>query len=74
LNTLTGEEVTVNLAAQTVSVGEQAYNFAIDPEAKQMLEQGLDAIDLTLSQANAIAFWAEADRTARPWVYLETSQ
>ena len=36
-----------------------------------MLAEGLDAIDLTLTEADTIQDWHEADKTQRPWVYLE---
>ena len=36
-----------------------------------MLRHGLDAIDLTLQQAQRIAEWQGRDRAARPWIYLE---
>jgi 3-isopropylmalate/(R)-2-methylmalate dehydratase small subunit len=36
-----------------------------------MLLEGLDAIDLTLKQRPSIDAWTEADRVARPWVYLD---
>ena len=71
---LAGETVTLDLAAQEVRAGKHAHRFAIDPEAKRMLAEGLDAIDLTLTQADAIEDWTDADRKARPWVYLEHSQ
>lgn len=71
---LAGEKVTVDLAAQEVRAGEHSHRFAIDSEAKQMLAEGLDAIDLTLTQSDAIEDWTVADRKARPWVYLEQSQ
>jgi len=64
---LAGQKVTVNLDAQTV--GE--YKFEIDTEAKSMLSEGLDAIDLTLKHRDAIGDWQMQDREARPWVYLE---
>ncbi|WP_298468693.1 3-isopropylmalate dehydratase small subunit [uncultured Erythrobacter sp.] len=67
---LAGSEVTIDLAAQEVSGAAGTYSFAIDPEAKQMLAEGLDAIDLTLTQASDIDGWTAQDRTARPWVYL----
>lgn len=60
----------VDLAAQTVAAGELTFGFAIDGEAKAMLLGGLDAIDLTLVQADAIRAFQAADRVARPWVYL----
>ncbi|NVE95566.1 3-isopropylmalate dehydratase small subunit [Altererythrobacter lutimaris] len=66
-----GNAVTIDLAAQTVRCGDETYTFSIDPEAKQMLAEGLDAIDLTMTQGDAIAAWLAADKPARPWVYLE---
>lgn len=63
--------VTIDLAAQTVSASGKTWRFVIDDEAKAMLLEGLDAIDLTLKHKGAIAAWTAADRAARPWVYLE---
>ncbi|MEL7317658.1 MAG: 3-isopropylmalate dehydratase small subunit [Pseudomonadota bacterium] len=68
--TLGGQETTVDLAAQTVTCGADTQRFTIDPEAKQMLTEGLDAIDPTLTQADAIQGWIGADKTARPLIYL----
>ena len=68
-----GASVSISLAQQEVTCGEARYSFAIDPEAKQMLAEGLDAIDLTLTQATEIEAWTQSDRAARPWVYLEKS-
>ena len=59
--------VTVELAAQRVS----GTGFEIDAEAKVMLLEGLDAIDLTLKHRAIIAAWQAADNAQRPWVYLE---
>jgi 3-isopropylmalate/(R)-2-methylmalate dehydratase small subunit len=63
---LAGQAVTIDLAAQTVD----RHSFDIDAEAKTMLLEGLDAIDLTLKHRESIARWTTQDRTARPWVYL----
>ena len=71
---LAGAYVTVRLADQQVLVAGKIYDFGIDAEAKQMLLEGLDAIDLTLKDNNAIESWTLADRTARPWVYLEQTK
>ncbi|MEM7665541.1 MAG: 3-isopropylmalate dehydratase small subunit [Pseudomonadota bacterium] len=68
---LAGKTIAVDLAAQEVRTQTEVHAFDIDPEAKQMLAEGLDAIDLTLTQAGDIESWTAADRTARPWVYLE---
>ena len=65
-----GEDITIDLAAQTVACNGSMHPFTIDPEAKQMLAEGLDAIDLTMTQNPAIETWTAADRSRRPWVYL----
>ncbi|RJY10030.1 3-isopropylmalate dehydratase small subunit [Aurantiacibacter aquimixticola] len=74
LEALAGEEVTVDIDAQEVAGDGETHPFAIDAEAKQMLAEGLDAIDLTLTQRDDIAAWIAADRARRPWVYLEKQQ
>ena len=66
--------VAIDLAEQTIVQGDARSTFAIDGQAKAMLLGGLDAIDLTLVQADAIAAFQARDRTARPWIYLEPSQ
>ena len=63
---LGGREVTVDLPAQTVA----GHGFDMDAEAKAMLVEGLDAIDLTWKHASAISAFHACDRAARPWVYL----
>ena len=60
------QPVAIDLAAQTVN----GQAFAIDPEAKIMLLEGLDAIALTLKSGAEIDAWEAADRVQRPWVYL----
>lgn len=63
--------VTVDLDRCLAINGVVTHAFAIDDEARAMLLEGLDAIDLTLKQGNAITAWQDADRQSRPWVYLE---
>jgi len=70
---LAWQMVTIDLPSQTVSAGGERWPFAIDPEAKTMLAEGLDAIDLTLKQKPAILRWLASDRQARPWAYLENA-
>src|SRR5207237_6107436 len=65
--------LTVDLDAQTVTQGDRVLGFEIDAEAKAMLLGGLDQIDLTLTQADAIAGWTARDRAARPWIYFEAA-
>ena len=67
IGTLAGGTATVDLGAQTVN----GHHFDIADEAKTMLLEGLDAIDLTLKHREAIAKWQTADRQRRPWIYLE---
>jgi 3-isopropylmalate/(R)-2-methylmalate dehydratase small subunit len=67
---LAGREVQIDLATQTLRCGDAAHNFAIDPEAKTMLFEGLDAIEFTLKSRPAIESWTHKDRAARPWIYL----
>jgi len=67
IRNMAGREITVDLAAELAD----GHAFAIDAEAKAMLLEGLDAIDLTLKHRGTIAAWQAADRARRPWVYLE---
>ncbi|PHR20595.1 MAG: 3-isopropylmalate dehydratase small subunit [Sphingopyxis sp.] len=65
------EQVTIDLPAQTVRIADgDSWSFPIDEEAKAMLLEGLDAIDLSLKLSDEIAAWQNADLTARPWIYL----
>lgn len=67
--------INIDLAEQKISIdSDQSWSFPIDEEAKAMLLDGLDAIDLSLKMANDIATWQEADRTQRPWIYLGANQ
>jgi 3-isopropylmalate/(R)-2-methylmalate dehydratase small subunit len=70
---LAWQMVRIDLPAQTVSAAGQSWHFDIDAEAKAMLLEGLDAIDLTLKLKSAIASWIAADRRERPWVYRENA-
>lgn len=63
--------VTVDLETRRVRVGTIEAEFPMDAEAREMLLEGLDAIDLTLKSRTAIeTFWRE-DRARRPWIYLK---
>ncbi len=66
--------VTINLLQQRVTTaGGSVYQFEIGTEAREMLLEGLDAIDLTLKQADAIKAFRARDQWARPWIYIETA-
>lgn len=64
------EQVAIDLIAQTVISGRVTAIFPIDPQARAMLAEGLDAIDLTFRNRDAIAAFHAADRVSRPWIYL----
>ncbi|MDQ3850815.1 MAG: 3-isopropylmalate dehydratase small subunit [Actinomycetota bacterium] len=58
------EEAEIDLAAQRVRFAGRTATFAIDPEVKHRLLNGLDDIGLTLQQEEAIAAY-ERDRERR---------
>lgn len=63
--------VTVDLGAQTAGLTDgRQWSFDIGEEAKAMLYEGLDAINLTLKNRAGIAAFQEADKAAHPWIYL----
>jgi 3-isopropylmalate/(R)-2-methylmalate dehydratase small subunit len=67
---LAGQLVAIDLPAQTVTWAGETWAFDIGDEAKAMLLEGLDAINLTLKSFPHIESWTARDRAARPWVYL----
>ncbi|MEO7786436.1 MAG: 3-isopropylmalate dehydratase small subunit [Sphingomicrobium sp.] len=65
--------VTIVLASQTIIAADGSITrFDIDSEAKEMLLHGLDAIDLTLRSAPAIAAFRHEDYRNRPWAYFSS--
>lgn len=63
--------VTVDLGALRVAApGAGPYAFEMDAESREMLREGLDAIDLTLKHRDAIEAFRARDRAARPWIYI----
>ncbi|MEO9599483.1 3-isopropylmalate dehydratase small subunit [Parasphingorhabdus sp.] len=65
------EPITIDLPSQTIKTADgKCWTFPIEEEAKSMLLEGLDAIDLSLKMADEITRWQSADRAARPWIYL----
>lgn len=61
--------LTVDLEAMRVEGQGEALGFDLPDEARLMLLEGLDAIDLTLKFRADIQAWRDADRAARPWAY-----
>ena len=67
-----GRQLTVDLKRQTVSRADgRAYRFDTERQHRDMLLNGLDAIDMTLAHQDAIAAFLRRDRGKRPWIYLE---
>lgn len=65
----------IDVGAQTVSLPDgRSWTFPLDREAKVMLMEGLDAIDLTLKESESIAGFHTLDRVERPWIYLGNQQ
>jgi 3-isopropylmalate/(R)-2-methylmalate dehydratase small subunit len=58
------------LAREVISPDGTRYAFEIETEAREMLLEGLDAIDLTLKQRAIIEAFRSRDREQRPWIYL----
>lgn len=62
--------VRIDLPSQTVTAGDRQWHFDIDPEARQMLLEGLDPIEATLvKMKSAIDRFMGRDAKARPWIY-----
>jgi 3-isopropylmalate/(R)-2-methylmalate dehydratase small subunit len=66
-----GTIVRIDLAEREITSGALRHPITLDDEARAMLMEGLDAIDLTLRHRDAISCFHDADRRARPWIYLE---
>ena len=59
----------IDLPQQRVVAGEASYAFTIDPAARRMLVEGLDAIALTLESWPAIEAFHERRRKHLAWLY-----
>lgn len=69
-----GYRLTVDLAAQHVITPEgTVYHFEIDPFRKDCLYRGLDAIGLTLQQAEQITQYEQRRRTQAPWLFQDVA-
>ena len=71
---LAGQTIEADLTAQTIRHRDKTFAFAIDAEAKALLVEGLDAIDLTLKDKPAYQAWLAKDQLVRPWIYLESAR
>ncbi len=64
----------IDLAAMTLRAAGESWPFLLEPEARTMLMEGLDAIELTLKRSAEIAAFRSADAARRPWAYLKETQ
>jgi 3-isopropylmalate/(R)-2-methylmalate dehydratase small subunit len=60
--------LTIDLVAQTITIGNLVVPFAIDPVWKKQLLNGWDDIDMTRNEAATIARFTENDERRRPWM------
>ena len=65
VDVLRGEVRTAGAAAAALR-----HPFTLDAESRDMLLEGLDAIDLTLKHRVDIDAFLAADRAARPWIHF----
>ena len=60
----------IDVARLSVEAGESArWSFDLDVESRDMLLEGLDAIDLTLKSKKDIDTFLAHDTGVRPWIY-----
>ncbi|MGA0735657.1 MAG: 3-isopropylmalate dehydratase small subunit [Steroidobacteraceae bacterium] len=59
----------VDLEAQEVRADRSSYRYQLESEAREMLLEGLDGIDLTLKHRADIDAFVARDRVQRPWIY-----
>ena len=64
-------QVTVNLEARTVTVGENTYRFDIDDYTRWRLMEGLDDIGITLRNEDAIAAYESRRPSFKPAVHAQ---
>jgi 3-isopropylmalate/(R)-2-methylmalate dehydratase small subunit len=62
-------QLEVDLEAQEVRAGDSILRFELESEAREMLLEGLDGIDLTLKHRADIDAFVARDRVQRPWIY-----
>ena len=64
-------QVTVDLDARTVTVGENTYRFDIDDYTRWRLMEGLDDIGITLRNEDAIAAYESRRPSFKPAVHAQ---
>jgi len=64
-----GQAIAIDLPSQTVTAGNHAFDFDIDPFRKHCLINSLDDIGLTMEKLDAISDFETRQATASPWLY-----
>jgi 3-isopropylmalate/(R)-2-methylmalate dehydratase small subunit len=66
-----GLTLSIDLRTQTVTDGDQSYDFEIDPALKEKMLNGMDDIDLTLAEADLIRDFETGHRQRQPWLFRD---
>ena len=69
-----GQQITVDLPSQTVTAGNHAFTFTLDPFRKHCLMNGLDDIGLTLEKAGAIDAFEAQRQATQPWMQVAAAR
>jgi len=62
-------KIEVDLASQTLSVGNETISFDVDPFRKHCLLEGLDDIGLTLQHVDDIKTYEKKAKQNTPWLF-----
>ncbi|WP_340691229.1 3-isopropylmalate dehydratase small subunit [Hyphomonas sp.] len=65
-----GREFALDMNLMTVTVGGRVYAFSIEDEARTMLMEALDLIELTRKSIRVIEAFRAEQKRRRPWLYV----
>ncbi|PNU03393.1 3-isopropylmalate dehydratase small subunit [Novosphingobium guangzhouense] len=65
-----GTPVMIDMPSCEVRMGLAVFRFSMEDEARTMLIEGADAIELTLRHRTEIESFFARDAAVRPWIYL----
>lgn len=63
-----GQNISVDLGAQTVTAGNHQFTFDVEPFRKHCLMNGLDDIGLTFEKMDNIAAYEQKQKVVTPWL------
>jgi 3-isopropylmalate/(R)-2-methylmalate dehydratase small subunit len=64
-----GQDIKVDLDAQSVECGNQRFEFEYNPAHKEMLLEGLDEVGQTLQSKGAIRSYEDKQKLMTPWLF-----